>query len=136
MSTVLSSERDREVLRSFAHRIDSGDAGAHNNLGVLYYNKGMTPDAVLAFTRALELDPRMTIAQRNLEIAYFTSGYYDARLQDLRQQLHAQPDDRGVRWELGRTHAVLGDVRQAVDMFGALVRDDPNGPGSSRWRDP
>ncbi|MEO6443875.1 MAG: tetratricopeptide repeat protein, partial [Gemmatimonadaceae bacterium] len=96
MSASLSSERDREVLRSFAHRIDPGDAGAHNNLGVLYYNKGMTPEAVAEFTRALELDPRMTIAQRNLEIAYFNSGYYDARLQTLREQLAERPDDRAV----------------------------------------
>ena len=126
MAAVLSSERDREVLRSFAHRIDPGDAGAHNNLGVLYYNRGMTPDAVGEFTRALELDPRMTIAKRNLEIAYFASGYFDARVQELRQQLHERPGDPGVRWELGRTYAVLGDVRQAVEMFGAMVRDDPS----------
>ena len=70
MTTLLTSERDRTVLRSFAHRIDANDAGAHNNLGVLYFNKGMIEDAVAEFSRALELDPRMTIAQRNLEIAW------------------------------------------------------------------
>ena len=62
MPAGLSSERDRETLRSFAHRIDAGDAGAHNNLGVLYFKKGMTAEAVAEFTRALELDSRMTIA--------------------------------------------------------------------------
>ena len=41
MVVSLASERDREVLRSFARRIDPSDAGAHNNLGVLYYNKGL-----------------------------------------------------------------------------------------------
>ena len=39
------SERDLEVLRSFARRIDPSDAGAHNNLGVLYYNKGLVDEA-------------------------------------------------------------------------------------------
>ena len=34
------SERDLAVLRSFARRIDPSDAGAHNNLGVLYYKRG------------------------------------------------------------------------------------------------
>ncbi|MCC6928536.1 MAG: tetratricopeptide repeat protein [Gemmatimonadaceae bacterium] len=126
MTVVLSSERDREVLRSFAHRIDAGDAGAHNNLGVLYFNKGMTAEAVAAFTRALELDPRMTIAQRNLEIAYFNSGYYDARLRALRERLATHPRDRAARWELGRTYALLGDTRQAADAFGALLREDPD----------
>jgi tetratricopeptide (TPR) repeat protein len=126
MPAVLSSERDRETLRSFAHRIDAGDAGAHNNLGVLYFKKGMTVEAVAEFTRALELDSRMTIAQRNLEIAYFNSGFYDARLQELRSQLATTPRDRAARWELGRTYALLGDTRQAADAFGSLLRDDPH----------
>ena len=57
------SERDLAVLRSFARRIDPSDAGAHNNLGVLYYQKGLIPEAVAEFSRALELDPRMQVAQ-------------------------------------------------------------------------
>ena len=51
------SERDLAVLRSFARRIDPSDAGAHNNLGVLYYQKGLIEEAIAEFARALELDP-------------------------------------------------------------------------------
>src|SRR3954468_5151340 len=69
-SPVPTSERDRDVLRSFAKRIDPSDAGAHNNLGVLYYNKGLLGESVAAFSRALELDAKMQVAQRNIEIAY------------------------------------------------------------------
>lgn len=125
MPTSLSSERDRAVLRSFSSRIDRGDAGAHNNLGVLYFNKGMAAEAVAEFTRALDLDPRMTIAQRNLEIAYFTSGYYDERVAVLRAQLDAHPDDADALWELGRTYALLDDSAAALHCFAALVREDP-----------
>jgi tetratricopeptide (TPR) repeat protein len=71
----LTSERDRDVLRSFAKRIDPSDAGAHNNLGVLYYNKGLLGEAVAALSRALDLDPKMQVAQRNQEIAYLKTGY-------------------------------------------------------------
>ena len=67
--TSLPSERDRAVLRGFASRVDANDAGAHNNLGVLYYNKGMLDEAVTAFINALRIDPRMTTAERNLHIA-------------------------------------------------------------------
>src|SRR6478752_7418776 len=110
----LTSERDREVLRSFARRIDPSDAGAHNNLGVLYYNKGLYEEAVSAFMRGLELDPKMQVAQRNLEIAYFNTGYYDKRVAELAERLRARPDDRDARWELGRTHALLGQTSDAV----------------------
>ena len=91
------SERDRDVLRSFARRIDPADAGAHNNLGVLYFHKGLFEEAVAALTRALELDQKMLVAQRNLEVAYFSSGYYDRRVAALRDQLRAAPADRRTR---------------------------------------
>src|SRR3712207_7138184 len=98
MTTVLTAERDRDVLRSFARRIDPSDAGAHNNLGVLYYNKGLHAEAAAAFMRALELDPKMQVAQRNLEIAYLHTGYYDRRVADLRERLRTRPSDRDARW--------------------------------------
>ena len=38
---------------------------------------------------ALELDPKMQVAQRNLEIAYFNTGYYDTRIPELKERLRA-----------------------------------------------
>lgn len=126
----LTSERDREVLRSFARRIDPSDAGAHNNLGVLYYNKGLYEESAGAFMRALELDPKMQVAQRNLEIAYFNTGYYDRRVTELSERLRARPDDRDARWELGRAYALLGQVPDAVAEFTELLRHHPNDIGA------
>src|SRR5471032_1311778 len=99
MSATLTSERDRDVLRSFARRIDPSDAGAHINLGVLYYNEGLYEEAVSAFMRALELDAKMQVAQRNLEIAYFNTGYCDKRVGELNDRLRAHPEQRDARWE-------------------------------------
>src|SRR5215207_2326560 len=116
MSPSLTSERDREVLRSFARRIDATDPGAHNNLGVLYYNKGLYEEAVAAFMRALELDPRMHVAQRNLEIAYLHSGHAHQRIAELREHLRLNPSARAERWELGRSYALLGHHRDAANQ--------------------
>src|SRR5918999_1705114 len=121
---------DREVLRSFARRIDPSDAGAHNNLGVLYYNKGLHAEAATAFMRALELDPKMQVAQRNLEIAYLHTGYYDRRVADLRDRLRSRPSDRDARWELGRTFALLGQLPEAVAEFTELLKHHPNDVGA------
>jgi cellulose synthase operon protein C len=102
------TERDQAILRSFAGRIDPSDAGAHNNLGVLYYQKGLVPEAISAFARALELDPRMQVAQDNLDLAWRESGHLDARIAELQERLRRNPDDRDARWELGRAWASLG----------------------------
>lgn len=124
------SSRDREVLRGFARRIDPADAGAHNNLGVLYYTKGLYEEAVEAFTNALELDPKMQVAQRNLEIAYFNTGYYDTRVAELRERLRHKPDDRDARWELGRAFALLGQPEDAIPEFQALLALRPGDVGT------
>ena len=121
MTAPALSERDLAVLRSFARRIDPSDAGAHNNLGVLYYQKGLVEDAIGAFTRALELDPKMQVAQRNLEIAYHDTGYYDQRVAQLRERLRQAPDARDARWELGRAYAILGQSEEAIEEFEQLV---------------
>src|ERR1051326_8427913 len=123
---LIVSERDLTVLRSFARRIDPSDAGAHNNLGVLYYNKGLYEEAVGAFMKALELDQKMEVAQRNLEIAYFNTGYYDRRIPELKERLRLRPEDREARWELGRTFSLLGQPAEAAEQFRALLQYTPN----------
>ncbi|MBC7789327.1 MAG: tetratricopeptide repeat protein [Anaerolineae bacterium] len=125
-ASSLTSERDRAVLRSFARRIDPSDPGAHNNLGVLYFNKGLHEEAAHAFTRALEIDPKMQVARRNLEIAYFSTGFYDRRMAQLRERLRVHPEDREARWEVGRAHAALGDTREAVEEFSQLLEYHSN----------
>jgi tetratricopeptide (TPR) repeat protein len=119
------SERDLAVLRSFARRIDPSDAGAHNNLGVLYHQKGLVPEAIAEFSRALELDPKMQVAQANLEIAYRKTGYYDRRVAELHERLRRASDDRDARWELGRTYASLGNHDEAVREFESLLTREP-----------
>ena len=127
---AFASERDLAVLRSFARRIDPSDAGAHNNLGVLYYNKGMYEEAVGAFMRALELDSRMQVAQRNLEIAYIHSGAAVARVEQLREHLRTNPSDRDARWELGRTSALLGRHADGIEAFTEILRYNPHDLGA------
>jgi tetratricopeptide (TPR) repeat protein len=129
-TAVLTSERDRDVLRSFARRIDPTDAGAHNNLGVLYYNKGLYAEAVAAFMKALELDQKMEVAQRNLEVAYFNTGYYDTRIPELKERVRVRPEDRDARWELGRTFALLGQQDEAAEEFRALLQYHPGDVGA------
>jgi tetratricopeptide (TPR) repeat protein len=130
VSSPLASERDRAILRSFARRIDPSDAGAHNNLGVLYFNKGLHEESIGAFMRALELDPKMQVAQRNLEIAYFQTGVYERRLTELRERLRAHADDRDARWELARAHAAVGDTREAIVEFTTLLQHHPRDLGA------
>ena len=119
------SERDLAVIRSFARRIDPFDAGANNNLGVLYHQKGLTAEAISCFLRALELDPRMQVARTTSRLpttppATTTSGWRSCATGCARD-----PQDREARWELGRTYASLGHFEEAIEEFETLLTRQP-----------
>ncbi len=114
-----------DVLRSFARRIDPSDAGAYNNLGVLYYRKGLDSEAIAAFSRALALDERMRVARRNLEIAYGESGTLDRRIEALASRLANNPNDIEALVQRGIAEKTLGNLRSAQSLFERGIALDP-----------
>jgi tetratricopeptide (TPR) repeat protein len=117
--------RDEEILRSLAKRVDPADPGAQNNLGVVYYRRGMFDDAIAAFSRALALDERMRVARRNLEIAYGESGLLQRRAQELSARLRQCPDDMGLLVESGIAEKTAGKLDEAEAKFRRALRHDP-----------
>ena len=120
------SRRDTDILRSLARRVDPADPGAQNNLGVLYYRRGMFDDAIAAFSRALALDERMRVARRNLEIAYGESGLLERRVTELEQRLAENPDDIGVLVESGIAEKTAGHLDEAEAKFRRALKHDPD----------
>jgi cellulose synthase operon protein C len=120
------SRRDAGILRSLARRVDPADPGAQNNLGVVYYRRGMFDDAIAAFSRALALDERMRVARRNLEIAYGESGLLERRVADLERRLRESPDDIGVLVESGIAEKTAGHLDEAEVKFRRALSYDPD----------
>jgi tetratricopeptide (TPR) repeat protein len=128
-----SSDRDRELLHALAARIDPGDAGALNNLGVLYFDKGLHAEAVGAFEQAITLEPRLGVARRNLELAARRTGYFADQIETLRARARRfgdspAPEARSVRLELARLLAIVGRIEEAEHQLRAALSagaDDP-----------
>jgi cellulose synthase operon protein C len=123
-SRTAMSEHDVEILRSLTERIDPRDAGAHNNLGVLFFQKGLIDDAIEAFTRALDLDPQLAVARRNVELALVGTGRHRRRVQELEAQLIDGADVGAVRDALARTHLLAGDAAAAATEWRRLLADN------------
>lgn len=119
------SERDASILRTLSRRVDPADPGAQNNLGVLYFRRGMHDEAVAAFSRALALDERMRVARRNLEIAYGEAGLLERRVAELDAKLAAAPDDIGLLVESGIAEKTAGHLDEAERKFKRALRHDP-----------
>ena len=119
------SDEELEVLRSFARRIDPSDAGAYNNLGVLYFRKGLAEEAIAAFSRALALDEKMRVARRNLEIAYGESDTLQRRIEQLSTRLANNPDDIEALVQSGIAEKTTGDLAAAQSLFERAIAIDP-----------
>jgi cellulose synthase operon protein C len=122
------SERDVAILRSLKDRIDPSDAGAQNNLGVVFFQKGLVAESVAAFSRALELDPDLDTARRNATVACVETGYYRRRSLELEDQLVRSPGDESVRDELARLHLLAGDAAAAVEVWEPMLAERPDSP--------
>jgi cellulose synthase operon protein C len=119
------SERDMDILRSLRERIDPDDAGAHNNLGVVFFQKGLIPDAVAAFERALELDPGLDATRLNARIACVETGHYRRRVLELEDRLARSPGDGDARHALAGIHLLAGQPAIAAEAWEALLKSAP-----------
>jgi len=119
------SKEERSILRLFAKKIDPNDAGAHNNLACVYYNKGLIKEAVAELKKALEIEPNFTTAKNNIDYIYKTTGYYDENIKKLKKRIREDPADLVARLELARSFKSTGDYYEAVDHYGKYLRYNP-----------
>src|SRR5919107_895820 len=91
----LTSHRDREVLRSFARRIDPSDAGAHSNLEVAFFNTGFYDRRVAELRERLRTKPDDRVARWELGRAYALLGQFADAIAEFSELLCYHPQDVG-----------------------------------------
>ena len=98
-----------DLARSIAHcrkaiATDPENASAHNDLGVLYLNSGMTEEALAEFKRAIALQPTFSAAALNAGFASLSFGEFENAERFARTALDSRKlDHRGnllLGWSL------------------------------------
>jgi len=77
------TQEEFKILRSFAERIPADDPGAHNNLAIVYYNKGLYDEAIEELESALKIDPQFVLARNNLDIILRKAGRLEEKIEQL-----------------------------------------------------
>ncbi len=98
-------------------------ADVHNMLGIIHYNEGRHDEAIKAFTRALELNPRYTEASLNLAVVYNEKGefdkgesvYLDAKKVERKED--GSYLDPFVKGKLANMHAELGNIYKNIGYY-------------------
>ncbi|MGB9720243.1 MAG: tetratricopeptide repeat protein [bacterium] len=119
------SPEEYKVLKSFAERIPDNDPGAHNNLAVVYFNKGLYEEAIQELEKALSIDPNFILARNNLDIILKKSGKLDNKVKELAHHIEVEPFDELKTMELADTYRKLNRYSQAIIYYRKVLDFNP-----------
>jgi tetratricopeptide (TPR) repeat protein len=122
----LAQKRGPEALDYYerAMRLDTAYAQGHNNLGVLYSERGDYDRAIREHELAIHFDPRLAEAHANLGVALTRVGRDSAAIEEFKQAVALRPDlvDAEVNW--GNVLVRRGDWRLAIPHYQRAIRVD------------
>lgn len=87
---------------------------------------GNEDKAVLEFLAALNIDPNLLDARREMAVIFMKRGSYDEAGGQLKQVVDAQPTDLAARGNLGICLQRMGFVDQAIEQFGIVESKSPD----------
>jgi tetratricopeptide (TPR) repeat protein len=118
---------------SFLRRAAAGldDPVTHYNLGLLLAVTGRLDEAVTAYERALERDPRHSDARGNLAATLVRLGQVDRASRELARVLEYDPENAPARTNLGLVLLQQGRTGAAIEQLREVLRVAPGfGPAA------
>jgi len=119
-----------EAEAAFRRVIDGGAGAAyvHNNLGIVYQQRGQHAKAAAEFQEAIRLDGAYPAPRILLGTSLLALGRTAEAQAELRKAVEIAPREPLARLELARAHQSAGDWNGAVEDYRALARIDPANP--------
>jgi tetratricopeptide (TPR) repeat protein len=113
----------------FQIEMDTKNAHVWNELGNVYFNNGEYDDAIIAYSKAIELDRWFAWPYSNLALAYVQKGRLaEAILLYQRSiELFTSEKDKAVSWNrLGNVYRRLDDYENAIESYQRADELDPD----------
>jgi tetratricopeptide (TPR) repeat protein len=107
-----------------AHRPVCAEPFMH--LGVLYTKLGRVDDAVAAYEKAIEWNPRHAPAMTNLGVIYANRKDLDKAIELYTHSLEIDPDSVSTRTNLANALLAQGNLPEAAAQWEEVQRIDPN----------
>ncbi|MFZ3071666.1 MAG: tetratricopeptide repeat protein, partial [Thermodesulfobacteriota bacterium] len=132
-NAYLNMNRLDEAETAFrtALRIGPDISGLHNNLGVIYYKRGMTEFAIAEYLSAIKIRPGFSIGRKNLGVAYEKLGRLDEAIKEYDRALTIEPDYGGegnyaeIHYNRGNVYAKKGLYDKAIEDYEFTLKAIP-----------
>jgi tetratricopeptide (TPR) repeat protein len=109
-----------------ASQSDSIEAARLNNLGCAYMNQQLFEKGLNEFQKALQADPKFTIARLNEGVAYSNLQKVDEAKAALDDALKQDPKNPNAWYSLGLLAKNMGDAQASIEDFKHVTEIDPN----------
>jgi len=117
--------RDSETLWRHTLSINDGLQFAHNNLGVVLFEKGKPEEAMEHYNKALRINPENADAHTNMGVVLFTQGKPGLALSRYQEALRIAPNRSDVRANMGAALAALNRREEALEYLREALKADP-----------
>jgi len=128
-----TGEAERKLLALTREAPDL--SGPYANLGLLYRNAGRNVEAIAAFERAIEINPKRAVYYNELGISYRLEGKFDRARQSYRQAIDLDPQYAAAYLNLGILYDLyLQDPKEALPYYQRYRELAPaDGAMVSKW---
>jgi|GEM_PF-200558 tetratricopeptide (TPR) repeat protein len=89
----------------------------YHNMGAVWLAWGKVDSAVVAFRRALDMDPTLLESYKGLAKAYSLDGQLNNSLAVLQEAVQRWPEQEEIWWLTGRTYAALKKEDMAIHAY-------------------
>ncbi|MEN6407027.1 MAG: tetratricopeptide repeat protein [Thermoguttaceae bacterium] len=120
--------RDSEMLWTRALACTTGNAFAHNNLGLALADRGQNDDALVQYQKALAVSPRLTVALGNFGAALAERGQFDEAVAQYQKALQVDPNYGEAYVGLGNVAADRNRWDEAIDLYRKAAALKPDLP--------
>lgn len=107
------------------------EATVFNDLGLYYARRGMNEEAIAAFERAVQLQPKRQLYRNNLAVVLVQSDALDAAM----GHLLAVYTEAEACYKLGYLLQKKGDTELALEYFGRALQLNPGMIQARRWHE-
>ncbi len=113
-------------LLTRATQPDSIEAARLNNIGCAYMNQQLFEKGLNEFQKALQADPKFTIARLNEGVAYSNLQKVDEAKTALDDALKQDPKNPNAWYSFGLLAKNMGDAQASIEDFKHVTEIDPN----------